>query len=396
MLGKLQVPPADTKMNNSSSISHNKRLLELDAIRGLAALGIVLFHYTSSYKWPTDHIYYYFRYLEEFVQVFFIISGFVILMSFTKIKRTLDFIVGRFARLYPGYWISVATTIVIVYVLNLAQPRTENLFDILANFSMFHDFIGAKNINIVYWTLTLELAFYGIVIFLYKAKLLRKIDFIFGIWLTVILLDTLKANLALNSLDFSLASSFLVGNGDHFKSAYSAQNISVNAGLAWDTLGFLKDYIKNNFILIRGKASLFIAGVMLYQGWKFGFVPHRVIMIIVCILVKALDYSPDTPWYACLFFTSFVLVIYLAITNRLKALAIKPLVFLGSISYALYLTHLQVSWVSGKFLSLSDMPPEIVILAQVILAILIATIITRVIEEPAMKYIKRFYKKRFA
>jgi len=375
--------------------SHNERLLELDAIRGLAALGIVLFHYASSYQWTVNHPYYYFRYLEEFVQVFFIISGFVILMSLTRLKRTLDFVVSRFARLYPGYWISVLITIIIVYALNLEEPRTRSLFEILANFSMLQGFIGVKNINIVYWTLALELAFYGIMLIIYRVRLLGKIDFIFGIWLTMVLLDTLKGNLAVSSLDFSPALASLDGGGIYFDTTHSVQVISMKVGIASDTLGFLKDYIKTNFVLLGGRASLFIAGVMLYQGWQLGFAPHRVMMILVCILTEALDYSPDTPWYTFLFFASFVLVIYLAITDRIKTLALQPLVFLGSISYSLYLTHLPVNWVSRKFFSLWSLPSEIVLLVKVVLAILIATIITRLIEEPAMKYIKQLYKKRF-
>ncbi|PAX52348.1 acyltransferase family protein [Brunnivagina elsteri] len=145
----------------------SKRLLEFDAIRGLAAFFIVLFHYGNPASWQNSHPFHYFFYLEEFVQLFFILSGFFILLSIKRIKRSLDFIIGRFARLYPVYWISVISTIVITNIAIFAKPRTDKIYDIILNFSMFQEFFGAKNINIVYWTLTLELLFYIIILIIY-------------------------------------------------------------------------------------------------------------------------------------------------------------------------------------------------------------------------------------
>jgi peptidoglycan/LPS O-acetylase OafA/YrhL len=42
------------------------------------------------------------------VELFFIISGFVILMSLEKVKSLGEFALHRAARLYPAYWFSVA------------------------------------------------------------------------------------------------------------------------------------------------------------------------------------------------------------------------------------------------------------------------------------------------
>lgn len=61
------------------------RLLELDALRGLAALGVLLFHY--SYNQPGIQPDAQFRAGVASVDLFFMISGFVTLISTTDRMR---------------------------------------------------------------------------------------------------------------------------------------------------------------------------------------------------------------------------------------------------------------------------------------------------------------------
>ena len=82
---------------------------------------------------------------------------------------------------------------------------------------------------------------------------------------------------------------------------------------------------------------------------------------------------------------------YLAITQRLKILAQKPLVFLGTISYPLYLIHLQIQWLTTPLVYY--WLPEIALIFRVMLAIGVASYLTSVIELPAAKWIKAKYKK---
>ena len=90
-----------------SAPKKNLRLLELDALRGLAALAVVLFHYTVYYGKTVDHAdnpWFRFSYGHYGVMLFFMISGFVILMTLDRTKTVWDFAVARFCRLYPVYW----------------------------------------------------------------------------------------------------------------------------------------------------------------------------------------------------------------------------------------------------------------------------------------------------
>ncbi|TAE60317.1 MAG: acyltransferase [Nostocales cyanobacterium] len=358
------------------------RLIEIDALRGIAALAIVFFHYASSYKWADYHLYGYFRYLEEFVQIFFIISGFVILISINRLKRSLDFIIGRLARLYPMYLFSVITTVLITNVMGMATPRTENIYDIIRNCFLVQGFLGGESVNIVYWTLVLEIFFYIIMLTIYKLKAAKYIDIICGVWILIIVLNAVKAQLSIASNIFNIDYPTQIGV------VVSPELLMLNIS---SFASSFKDSIKNNYILLQGRAMLFIAGIMLYQIKMQGGKWYRWVIIALCVTAKVLDYSSDAQIYSSVFFIVFLLLMYLATIGKLEILAIKPFLFLGSISYALYLTHLQIGWL---FKSTFDIfPPEIAILIRASLAVVAASLLTSFIEIPGMNLIKSQYKK---
>ena len=75
-------------------MTNTPRYKELDALRGFAALFVVFFHYTT-------HTAYASSFLElgvTGVDLFFIISGFVIFMSIGQVSSAREFIINRFAR----------------------------------------------------------------------------------------------------------------------------------------------------------------------------------------------------------------------------------------------------------------------------------------------------------
>ena len=101
------------------------RLQELDVLRGLAALSVLCYHYTTHYKdlfSPSGPVLFNFAWGNCGVQIFFIISGFVILMTLEKTQRPMDFIVSRFSRLYPCYWAAVILTFIAVKLFPVHLP----------------------------------------------------------------------------------------------------------------------------------------------------------------------------------------------------------------------------------------------------------------------------------
>ena len=95
-----------------SSPANQTRLQPLDALRGIAALGVVLFHFTLGRN-GYENI---FRFGTTGVDLFFMISGFVIFMSLEKADGLRTFLINRFSRLYPAYWMGVVFSFVLISI----------------------------------------------------------------------------------------------------------------------------------------------------------------------------------------------------------------------------------------------------------------------------------------
>jgi peptidoglycan/LPS O-acetylase OafA/YrhL len=95
----------------------SNRLQELDALRGIAVILVVFMHITIENDQAKDI----FELGVTGVDLFFVISGFVILLTLEKTKSWQDFVISRFSRLYPAYWVSVTTTTVLMWIVNIAK-----------------------------------------------------------------------------------------------------------------------------------------------------------------------------------------------------------------------------------------------------------------------------------
>jgi peptidoglycan/LPS O-acetylase OafA/YrhL len=149
------------------------RLATLDLLRFVAALAVVGYHFTAfrtggGSAWspepsvrPADL----FPVVSEVtrygflgVDVFFLISGFVICMSVWG--RTVgEFFASRVARLYPAFWAAVLLT---TTVCTLWPAVREGLTprEVLVNLTMLPEPLGVDFVDGVYWTLFVEFRFY--------------------------------------------------------------------------------------------------------------------------------------------------------------------------------------------------------------------------------------------
>ncbi|MFE4018059.1 acyltransferase family protein [Streptomyces sp. NPDC059101] len=145
------------------------RLAALDGLRLVAALLVVFYHYVAlAVPWghatgtifPTAHKAAQYGWLG--VEVFFLISGFVICMSVWG--RTVgQFAVSRVSRLFPAYWAGILLTALVVKF----WPEVTSLrgWDtVINNLTMLQAGNNTPNVDPVYWTLFVELKFYLIMV----------------------------------------------------------------------------------------------------------------------------------------------------------------------------------------------------------------------------------------
>ena len=161
------------------------RIKFLDGLRGIAILLVVLYHaYTRwgvilPYKNKFSEIFV-FKYGYLGVELFFLISGFVILMSLEKCSSFPQFIYKRWVRLFPGMLVA---TIIIFFSASffierpLGIPKSESIISGLL-------FVEPSWINLLFgthlsslegsfWSLFVEFKFYvlfGLAYFLYKKE----------------------------------------------------------------------------------------------------------------------------------------------------------------------------------------------------------------------------------
>ncbi|MFI1418442.1 acyltransferase family protein [Streptomyces sp. NPDC020731] len=147
------------------------RLRALDGLRLVAALMVAAYHYggrgghvtdawgsSPQHQFPTLHTLFSYGCLG--VQVFFVISGFVICMS--GWGRTLtSFLASRVSRLMPAYWGAVVL-VTAVFALPVVAYDAVSPSDALVNLTMLQQPLGADRVLGVCWTLWVELRFYAL------------------------------------------------------------------------------------------------------------------------------------------------------------------------------------------------------------------------------------------
>lgn len=279
------------------------RIRELDVLRGIAALNVIIFHYTTKFNLNFGHADHsnYDWYLGRYgVELFFMISGFVIFMSLQGNISTKTFAKKRFKRLYPEYWICVCLTFLVLSL--AADPQLHQVSGpvFLLNLMMFQGIFNVKSVDGVYWTLIPELLFYTAIGALHYFGQLRRIKLFGAIWLTLMILNSL------------------------FKLPFGAYIFNLQYGM------------------------FFMAGILFYnlKNGRGGWQEH---LLLVYSFVAALcAHHGLVALYVYLF---IYLVFYLFVYGVLDKLNWKPLLFVGYISYPLYLIHQNVGFVVMRMLS---------------------------------------------
>lgn len=156
----------------------------MDALRFLAALAVVAFHLTGiNPGWEgrapaeTDTLGRWAAYGAMGVPLFFVISGFVVLMTAWG-RDVPHFVASRIGRLFPAYWVAVGIAAVFAFVLWPAGSVSEGVAptkgDALVNLTMLQGAFGVRDLDGAFWTLWTEARFYVLVAVLVVVGITRR------------------------------------------------------------------------------------------------------------------------------------------------------------------------------------------------------------------------------
>jgi peptidoglycan/LPS O-acetylase OafA/YrhL len=155
-------------------MGNSNRVEAIDALRGAAALSVVLYHYVGFIPLmgipvgPIGSVIVAFtRYGYFGVPIFFMLSGYVIAMTASRCEFTLTtgarFVLRRLVRLVPPYWVMVvliATTILAFRAAGYFNNTTVTFGQVVAHLTYTQNVLGFQPLDIIYWTLALEVQFY--------------------------------------------------------------------------------------------------------------------------------------------------------------------------------------------------------------------------------------------
>ena len=326
------------------------RLAELDALRGIAALLVVSFHYTYRY----NEIY---RHVNPLpfsvplgkygVELFFGISGFVIFMTLERTRRPLDFVVSRFSRLYPAYWAAMILTTIVVHVGGLRDQQVS-LRAFVENVPMILNLLDIAPVDGAYWTLAVELCFYGCMFALYLNRYLTRIEPILVGWIALKWLWA--AHFGTHHMSWILGALLIQQYVPFFAIGivcYRLFNGATSMSRALGIIGFA------------------VLTELCVDGWEFG---------VVAALVAA--------------------ILLLFSTGRARWLQWPPLLSLGAISYPLYLLHENIGRTVIHTLEGRGFGESIAVPVAVATALALATLVTFKVERPIMRWIRATYQQR--
>lgn len=335
----------------------------MDTLRFAATVGVLAYHYISSYlpAYPDKPWLAYAAHITRYgylsVELFFIISGFVILWS-AQGKSATSFAVSRICRLYPTFWVAMLLTSACYLLLGphaTAMSGQEiSLHRLLANATMMPHIFDAELIDGVYWTLEMEIRFYFLIFVL---VLFRQIDNIEG-WLYLWL-----------------------------------------AACIWTTLGDAPRLI--GFFAIAPYGPFFIGGSLLYLLHARGWTWPRGIALLITVALSVVEslrlgagfitVDAEAEWVVPVtVLTLFGLLLWVfVLRHRSDNFSQSRLSYrLGAITYPFYLTHAGIGRVLIEIL-LPHTGPVLAVTLTTICIVALAQTLVVLVDEPARKPMAR-------
>ncbi|TWU21502.1 Acyltransferase family protein [Novipirellula galeiformis] len=338
----------------------HQRIVELDALRALAAINLLLFHLSYVYAvkygfvsplgwdWP---------YGKYGVEMFFILSGFVNSMSLMRRGKPVDFVAARMIRIVPIFLMVIVANLWITRQMPLSsEPLGAAQF--FANMTLLPRVLGYECVDPVMWTLQVEMMFYITIVVLFKIGALKRY---FVGWGTLCALSLVVCPL----LDAATA---VHHNAGWFVVLSSIRLLMLLDFVPLFAIGFLLYMIKTG----TGEKWQNLAG-----------------MVVACGVFHSIDHGKHNPVATVLIIALVTLCAY----GKMPLLRVRPLIYVSTISYALYLCHNNLGCVLMYRLNHSGIPANISFLMAVIFSFSLAIIVTHRIEQPITEALRRLWAR---
>jgi peptidoglycan/LPS O-acetylase OafA/YrhL len=349
-----------------------KEIKSLTGIRGLAAIYVIIFHWTMEVfqkKQPQITVNHYLSvflnhgYLS--VDLFFVLSGFVLcLTSSAKFSNNIStndyksFMYKRFSRIFPLY---VCMTLVYFFLFHV-----QGIIPLIINLTLLQGIVPHFNSSIIPpgWSLTNEWVIYFVFPFLfYFTWKIRKKSWILILasFLLLVVICTIRGHF-INWMNY-----------DNLKNIHGFYPIILHT---------------------RGPAA-FLRAIVAYLLGIFAYLQYDKTKE----RSKFLKYL-ILPLFALLFFDKAdiliilllpVLILYITEDNILsRLLSTKVIHFLGLISYSLYVNHYLFIETYAKVSNMVGIDNNIFSFSYVLIGTLVLSVITYyTIEKPGMAFLKR-------
>lgn len=317
------------------------RLTELDALRGIGALLVLNFHYTTRFHelFPAaPHVPFNIMGGNYRVLLFFAISGFAIFFSMAKLRSGWDFIANRAIRLLPAYWAAMLVTLAVEHVGHVTALYVPGWVT-LVNLTMLQGYFYLPSVDGAYWTLKFEIGFYACMLTLWLVCRLRRIEWLLLGWLAVRVIYHL----------------FLPDLPDRLT------QLTVLAYIPFFAIGML------SYRVWRGERS-----------WR-----QQAPFLAVVIGTVWLNET----WDVLLFTILLIAVFWAVVEGRLGVICRGPLLWTGQISYSLYLVHQHVGWTIMLNADAAGLNPIFGYALAVIAAFALGALINRYVERPATAWL---------
>ena len=323
--------------------------INLNIARGIAAILVVFFHYKHLFQLSFPNFYNIINYGKLGVPLFFVISGYVITASAeSTIKKkgsSNQFLKRRFIRIYPAFWLSILVVITCPFLIEAISalksgqfqlPTPEpSYFELTAinwlqmitltkaftpqTINIYENF---ENVNVVYWTLAIEFQFYLCVYFsLLFRNYFRRILALITILSLIII--PLKLNIT-HGLFLPYWPMFALGIIMYYiiKAGYTLEKIAPKKNLIISTLATSALSIAVTILAYHKTLDTYLISLFANQYIGFALISF-ILLWIATPLDQIFENAKENG-------------------NYISKLIIKPVNFLGTISYSTYLIHIPI------------------------------------------------------